>query len=97
MWPFPRKRKEAKVVFNREHIWREPVPISRRALTQEEMEWVRQSLRARKELADFSVPQQAGWKQEKGRWVKTVTEEELPYDAGQGIDLEPEELVVQEA
>ena len=57
MWPFSRKRKELKVVLNREHIWRELVPIPRRALTEEEMEWVRQSLRSQKDLADFLIPQ----------------------------------------
>src|SRR5262249_22337183 len=48
---------ETKVVFNTEHIWRELVPIPRRMLTEQEMEWVRQSLRPRTELANFSIPQ----------------------------------------
>jgi len=48
---------EPKVVFNTGHIWRELVPIPRRMLTEEEMEWVRQSLRPRAELANFSIPQ----------------------------------------
>jgi hypothetical protein len=56
-WPFSRKRQKPKVVLNREHIWRELFPIPRRALTEEEMEWVRQSLRSRRDLADFLVPQ----------------------------------------
>jgi hypothetical protein len=56
-WPFSRKTEEPKVVLNREHIWRELVPIPRRALTEEEMEWVKQSLRSRKDLAGFLVPQ----------------------------------------
>jgi hypothetical protein len=52
-----KKKKGPKVVLNREHIWRELVPIPRRALTEEEMEWVRQSLRPRAEFANFSIPQ----------------------------------------
>ena len=48
---------EPKIVFNTEHIWRDLVPIPRRKLTEEEMEWVRESLRPRTELANFSIPQ----------------------------------------
>jgi hypothetical protein len=57
MWPFRKKTKQPKVVFNREHIGREPVAIPRRPLSDEEMEWVRQSLSSRKEFADFPLPQ----------------------------------------
>jgi len=49
--------KQPKVVFNQEHISRELTPIPKRPLSAEEMEWVRQSLEARKELLDFGVPQ----------------------------------------
>jgi hypothetical protein len=57
MWPFRKKSKQPKVVFNREHIGRELVPIPRRPLSDEEMEWARQSLSSRKEFADFRLPQ----------------------------------------
>jgi hypothetical protein len=57
MWPFPKKTKQTKVVLNREHIWRELVPIPKRPLSEEEMEWVRQSLSSRKELVEFRLPQ----------------------------------------
>jgi hypothetical protein len=57
MWPFRKKTKQTKVVLNREHIGRELVPIPRRPLSDEEMEWVRQSLGSRIEFADFLLPQ----------------------------------------
>ena len=57
MWPFRKKAKQTKVVFNREHIWRELIPIPKRPLSEKEMEWVRQSLSSRKEFVDFQVPQ----------------------------------------
>jgi hypothetical protein len=57
MWPFRKKTAQPKVVFNRKHIWRELIPIPRRPLSEEEMEWVRQSLSSRKEFAEFQLPQ----------------------------------------
>jgi hypothetical protein len=57
MWFRDKKPKQPKVVFDREHIFREVIPIPKRPLSAEEMEWVRQSLGARKELLDFEVPQ----------------------------------------
>jgi hypothetical protein len=53
----PENPKNPKVVLNTEHIWRELVPIPRRPLSAQEMEWVRQSLRGQPRFADFSVPQ----------------------------------------
>jgi hypothetical protein len=57
MWPFHKKTKQPKVVFNREHIGRELIHIPKRPLLKEQMEWVRQSLSSRKELAEFRLPQ----------------------------------------
>jgi hypothetical protein len=57
MWPFRKKTKQTKVVFNREHIGRELIPIPKRPRSEEEMEWVRQSLSSRKEFAEFRLPQ----------------------------------------
>ena len=57
MWRRRTATNQPKVVFNREHIWRELVPIPKRALTEEEMEWVRESLHSRKDFADFLIPQ----------------------------------------
>lgn len=56
IWALPRRR-SPKIVLNREHIGRELVRIPRRALTEEEMEWVRQSLCCQKDFVDFLVPQ----------------------------------------
>jgi hypothetical protein len=53
----PETSKNVKVVFNNEHIWRELIPICRRPLSDQEMEWVRQSLGSRREFADFAIPQ----------------------------------------
>ncbi len=55
MWP--RSKKQPKVVFNREHIARDLIPTPKRPLSENEMEWVRQSLRSRKVFVDFLVPQ----------------------------------------
>ena len=57
MWPFRKKTTQPKVVFNRKHIGRELIPIPKRSLSEEEMEWVRQSLSSRKEFAEFQLPQ----------------------------------------
>ena len=57
MWPFRKKARQPKVVFNREHIWRELIPIPNRPLSEEEMEWVRQGLGSRKEFVEFRLPQ----------------------------------------
>ena len=46
-----------RVVFNRAHIFRELRPIPLRALTEEEMGWVRQILGASKEFKGLTVPQ----------------------------------------
>jgi hypothetical protein len=57
MWPFRKKTKQPRVVFNRKHIWRELVPIPKRPLSEEEMEWARQSLSSHKEFVEFLLPQ----------------------------------------
>src|SRR5271169_1056012 len=57
MWPFRKKTKQPEVIFNREHIWRELIPIPRQPLSEEEMEWVGQSLSSRKEFVEFRLPQ----------------------------------------
>jgi len=57
MWFRKKIPKQPKVIFNKEHIWRELVPTPMRPLSGEEMDWVRQCLGSRKELLDFSVSQ----------------------------------------
>jgi len=57
MWFRDKRPKQPKVVFNREHIGRELTPWPKRPLSEEEMEWVKQSLGSRKELLGFAVPQ----------------------------------------
>jgi hypothetical protein len=57
MWFRDKKPKQPKVVFNRDHIGRELIPIPKRPLSAEEMGWVRQSMGSRKELLAFAIPQ----------------------------------------
>lgn len=57
MWHGRKKTERPKVVFNSDHIWRELVPSPIRPLSDEEMEWVRQSLNSRTEFVDFTIPQ----------------------------------------
>lgn len=57
MWERFKKPAQPKVVFNSGHIWRELTPISKRRLSDDEMNWVTQSLSANKELKDFLAPQ----------------------------------------